>query len=158
MNGNKNKKRKKGFIYILISLLIIAIFWSLIFLFEFLFDYYASNVLYGYYKEERFIQQVGFQGYDEYYKYYYTEKEDTNFFSRYYKVTNENIETIKLFRDDFKEIMVALNKLDKYDFYNIDIEESDYYLLFCEDLENPYTYDLYYYDTETHILYKLHVS
>lgn len=159
-NKNKNnKKRKKGYIYVLISLLILAIFWALVFLYEFLFDYYLSNVIYGYYKEELFIQHGGFQGYDEYYKYYYTEKEDEKFISRYKKVDKESIEIIKLFREDFKETMIALNKLDKYDFNDIDIEENDYYLLFnSSDLDSPSLYNLYYYDTETHILYKLHVS
>lgn len=106
-----------------------------------------------------FIQHGGFQGYDEYYKYYYTEKEDEKFISRYKKVDKESIEIIKLFREDFKETMIALNKLDKYDFNDIDIEENDYYLLFNScNLDSPSLYNLYYYDTETYILYKLHVS
>ena len=151
---DKKKKIKKVFKYILLSLLIISILWFLVFLFEYTYD----NVLYGYYKGEAFIQHPFFQGYDEYYKYYYTEKEDRKFYSRYDKVTKENIETIKLFREHFKDIMIFWNKLDKYDFYNIEIKENDYYLLFSDDLEKPYLYELYYYDTQTHILYLLHTS
>lgn len=152
MNNNKITKRKqriKGFLYILLALLIVSIFW-------FLFDYYLSNVPYGYHKQEIFIDQVGLQGYDEYYKYYYTKKADEKFYSKYNKVTKENIEKIKLFQENFKKVMERWNKLDKYDFCDVEIEENDYYLLFTDDSEKPY--ELYYYDTETHILYVLHTS
>ena len=151
---DKRKKIKKGFKYILLSLFIISIFLFLIFLFEHIYN----NVIYGYYKGEAFIQHPFFQGYDEYYKYYYTEKEDSKFYSRYDKVTKENIEIIKSFQEDFKDIMIFWDKLDKYDFYDIEIKENDYYLLFSDDLEDPYLYELYYYDTQTHILYLLHTS
>lgn len=157
MNDKKvisKKKRKKGYLYILLSLLILAIFWF----FVILIDSICSNVIYGYYKGEAFIQHPFFQGYDEYSKYYYTRKEDNKFFSRYDKVTKENIEIIELFREDFKKVMEVWNKLDKYDFYEVDIEENDYYLLLSDDLENPYIYELYYYDTKTHVLYVLETS
>lgn len=159
MNNKKNNKMKRqGYKYILLSLIILTIFWSLVSLVEFLYDYYFNDVIYGYYKEERFIQQGGLQGYTEYYKYYYTEKDDEKFYSKYEKVGKNSIEVIKLFREDFKESMILWKKLDKYDFYDIDIEENDYYLLLTDDSEKPYLYDLYYYDTETHILYVLHIS
>ena len=113
----RKKKRKKGYLYILLSLLIIAIFWF----FVILIDSICSNVIYGYYKGEAFIQHP-------------------------------------FFREDFKKVMEVWNKLDKYDFYDVDIEENDYYLLLSDDLENPYIYELYYYDTETHVLYVLETS
>ena len=153
-NNNKRKQIKKVLLYILLTLLIVSIFWLIIVLI----DHIYSNIIYGYYKGEAFIQHPFFQGRDEYYKYYYTKKDDGKFYSRYDKVTKENIETIKLFQEDFKETMEDWNKLDKYDFYDIEIEENDYYLLFTDDLDNPYLYELYYYDTETHILYLLHIS
>jgi len=157
MNNKKNNKRKqikKGLLYTLLALLIVSLFWLIIVLI----DHICSNIIYGYYKGEAFIQHPFFQGRDEYYKYYYTEKDDNKFDSRYNKVTKENIKTIKLFQEDFKKAMERWNKLDKYDFYDIEIEENDYYLLFTDNLDNPYLYELYYYDTETHILYLLHIS
>jgi len=154
MKNNKRKQRKKGFLYILLSLIIVSIFWFIIILI----DHIYSNVIYGYYKGESFIQHPFFQGYTEYYKYYYTEKDDEKFCSKYEKVDKEKIEVIKLFREDFKESMILWKKIDKYDFYDIEIEENDYYLLFTDDLEKPFLYELYYYDTETHILYLLHIS
>lgn len=151
MKNNKIKQKIKGFLYILLALFIVSIFW-------FLFDYIDSDIIYGYYKGESFIQHPFFQGYDEYYKYYYTKKDDNKFYSKYNKVTKEKIQTIKLFQEDFKETMNDWNKLDKYDFYDVEIEENDYYLLFTDDLEKPFLYELFYYDTETHILYVLHTS
>lgn len=131
------------------------------------FNYLLSdkNVIKGYFKSEIHGDKYGFQHYLEYYKYYYKQKKDTDFYKLYDKVNKENISEIKLYYNDFKDRMNKQNRLKEYDFNDNIIDENDYFILFDKnnrEFEKKYAkfyyYSLYFYDTNSHILYVLNCS
>ena len=152
---------KKSKIILFVLLIILLIFVILFF------DYILSdrNIINGYFKSETYGDKYGFQHYLEYYKYYYKPEKDTDFYTLYNKVNNENINEIKLYYNDFKERMNNQNRLNDYDFNDNSIDENDYFLLFDKnnrDFGKKYAkffyYTLYFYDTNSHILYVLHCN
>ncbi len=154
-------KKSKIMLFVLSIILIMLVF-TIIFL-----DYLLSdrNVIKGYFKSETYGDKYGFQHYLEYYKYYYEPKKDADFYKLYDKVNKENINEIKLYYNNFKERMDKQNRLQEYDFNENIIDESDYFILFDKNNRNfgknyakYYYYTLYFYDTNSHILYVLYNS
>lgn len=156
-------KKSKIFLMALFTTIIILLIVFGIILLNNLFK--DGNIVKGYYKSEIYGDKYGFQHYTEYYKYYYSEKNDMDFYKLYSKVNDENIDEIKLYYNEFKERMNAQNRLDEYDFNEKDIDENDYFILYDKNNRDYgtkyakfYNYIVYYYDTNLHILYVLHNS
>ena len=136
----------------------------LIILTIFLIDILLSHdrrILKGYYKEDDYSEQHPYRGYVDYYKYYYTENNDTDFQNSklYTKVGSENIEKLKLYFEDFKGWMEASKRLSDYDFDTSIIDENDYFVLSSDtpndnmEPEKLYQYNIAFYDINSHILY-----
>ena len=119
-----------------------------------------SPIWNGYYKLEEYRTENGFQDYTDYCKYFYTEKDDEKFINskQYHVVENNNIENIASYFDNFKKQMENQNRLSEYDF-DISLINSGDYVHIKADKKNDlnyYSYSIYFYDIEAHILYYIH--
>ena len=146
-----------------INVLLVVVIMLLLFVLSLLFfDYLLQdrNIVQGYYKLEICDDEYKFQHYTEYHKYYYHEDKDINFYKLYDKIKSEDIEKIKLYCDNFKEIMEAQNRLSEYDFNESIINESNYFKIIKPSKANKefYDYTVYIYDTSEHLLYYLYVT
>lgn len=147
---------KKSTEVILVVVIILVLFVLSLLFFDYLLQ--DRNIVQGYYKLETYDDEYKFQHYTEYHKYYYNENKDKDFYKLYDKIESEDIEKIKLYCDNFKEIMEAQDMLSEYDFDESLIDESNYFNIIKPSKANKefYDYTVYIYDTSEHLLYYLH--
>ena len=122
----------------------------------------------GKYKNHIFYTQGEFQDYTDYAKYYYNSVDftDNKYFS---KVQQSDIDILNEHLDDFESWIETYRKGDasreivvNYDFDRSLIDFEDYLYIDSEKhtWDDGYTslvsYDIYFFDTQTHILYYFH--
>lgn len=122
-----------------------------------------DNSIEGYYKYECYSYSISLSNNIYYTKYYYRDTYNEKNLQGYDKVNEENIEMIKEFYNNFKNIMIEQEKSDIFDLDENAIDYDDYYIIheYCDpEDENHSCYRhhnlwLQLYDTQTHILYDL---
>ena len=104
----------------------------------------------------------GFGDYVDYGEYYFNEKSIKKFEKnkKYSKVTESNIEYVRSYFSDFSS-RGWLNGTDFKDEYafdeNTQIDVGDYYFIYNEYPESPYTnFDVYYVDMDCNTVYYIH--
>lgn len=144
------------FVIIIVSILLINIFQSS-----------DSRILNGYYKKDDYSESHAYRDYADYYKYYYTIENDSDFKSSsiYSKVRNIDIEELKSYFTKFRELMKASNRLENYDFDESIIDENDYFIINNKvDIGERISrkkfdyYQVFFYDMNSHILYVIQVN
>lgn len=160
---NKKKISSKELVYILSSLLLVAVFWCLISFSSYFSGSDEDNSIDGYYKYEHFNYSISLSNNIYYSKYYYRDTDNEKYLKEYDKVNEENIEMIKEFYNNFKNIMIEQEKTYIFDLNENDIDYDDYYIIheFCDPEDKKYSCYRYHslslklYDTQSHILYFL---
>jgi hypothetical protein len=122
----------------------------------------------GEYKRHEFYTEGAFQDYTDYNKYYFSSAnlENNKYFS---KVTEDDIAAFNEHLDDFESWIDTYRSGDpqreivvNYDFDRSCIDTDDYYYISSEKIDLGYdeeifaNYDIYFYDTESNILYYFH--
>lgn len=168
----KQNHKIKGNLYILFSLLIVTIFWTLVYLLP---DYEENNCTEnesGFEAPIDGFYEIDIHRYNKkkylivYGKYYYVENDDKRFDAEYYKISEENIEMIKFYYDEFRNEMIDQESLDIFDLDEKSIDYNNYYIIHdyyelngvnksCAHYPN---FNLQLYDTDNHILYLLYVG
>ena len=123
-------------------------------------------ILNGYYDKDEYPQENAFQDSTDYYQYYYKDNTDDKFkkSSNYIEVTENEIEKLEGYFNDFSNWMDAGERSDEYDFKNEYITPGDYFQITTKDGKQVgkaeetyyYNYTIFYYDIETHTLYRCH--
>lgn len=113
-------------------------------------------------KEEYFSSSI--QDYTDYAKYIYKDNNEIKNNTNYDTVKKENIENIKEYFNEFKNIMESEERLNEYDFNTNQINEGDYYKIVTK--EGQYIgdtkydkfddYSVYFYDIDKNTLYYIH--
>ena len=108
----------------------------------------------------------GFQDYIDYCKYFYNERSIKEFekHSSFKRVTEQDIENIKNYFENFSNWVVNTEYYNNYDFDISNIKINDYYYIkdkegqpIGESIYKKYeSYDVYYVDMENYILYFIH--
>ena len=122
----------------------------------------------GEYEDHAFYSSGGFQDYTDYAKYYYTSAKVTG--NKYLKKIQEtDFVAINKHLDDFEEVLESLKRDEtssevvvNYDFNREIIDTEDY--IYMESEEHTWgdghtalvRYNVYFFDTQTHILYYFH--
>ncbi len=122
-----------------------------------------EKVLSGYVSSDEYFDS-SFKDYTDYCKYYYNDSSDYDFInSKFYKsVTDEDINELNDFFDNFYAwVQYRENYKESYDFNpKLQVDTNDYFYIEVTDSNDIYgkyhNYDIYYYDTERHILYYFH--
>ncbi len=118
-----------------------------------------SPILKGYYKSEEYWDKNGFQDYTDYCKYFYTAEDDEKFINQeQYKVLeNNHIEEIISYFNNFRKQMENQSRMTEYDFDTNWINSGDYVHIKVDKASDlNYSYSVYFYDIQTHILYYIH--
>lgn len=118
----------------------------------------------GYIDSEEHFEQDGFQDYADYAKYIYSSIEIIENDREYEKVGIDDISSIKLYFENFRDRMEMSDRLDEYDFDERIINEGDYIRIKTKEGEkignSKYqkydNYTVYYFDIETLTLYYIH--
>ena len=118
----------------------------------------------GYIGKKEYYDKVGFQDYIDYAKYIYSEPDVIIFDDDYKKISQEDIESIKGYFEDFKSRMESSNRLNEYDFKENVINEGDYIRIKTKEGQkigdSEYTkydnYSIYYFDIDSLTLYYIH--
>lgn len=152
-------------ILIIIGIIVSVLVLSIGVLYVFIINYEEKGVLRGY-KEKNEYYGEGFQDYVDYCKYLYHKDFDDKFCNNklYNKVTQEDIDNIKGYFENFKGWMKTKNRMQEYDFKQESISVGDYFYINSKEGEpiGEGTYDKYdsysvcLYDIETHTLYYIH--
>ena len=122
----------------------------------------------GEYKKREYFTSGGFQDYTDYAKYYYTTVNITE--NIYFeKIEEDDFETINIHLDDFEMWIEAHKESDpskevvvNYDFNRDIIDVNDYIYIDSEEhtWNDGHTslvnYNIYFFDTQTNILYYFH--
>lgn len=125
----------------------------------------TDNSIDGYYKYESYSYSISLSNNIYYTKYYYRDTYNEKYLEGYDKVNEENIEMIKDFYNNFKNIMIEQEKSDIFDLDEIAIDYDDYYIIheYCDPEGEKYScyrsHDLWLhlYDAQSHILYDLQI-
>ena len=91
---------------------------------------------------------------------------DEKYFKDYHNVNEDNIETIKSFYNDFKNVMIEQERSYILDLDETDIDYDDYYIIYdnCDsnnEMDSCTEYrefSLRLYDAQTNILYTLEID
>ena len=118
----------------------------------------------GYIAKEEHFDPDGFQDYTDYCKYRYDSAEAFRRDARYHEITQDEIENVIGYFEDFEEWMRMENRLDEYDFDLSYISAGDFLLLdtkegseeFFGDYAKYVDYTVYLFDTDTLTLYYIH--
>ena len=118
----------------------------------------------GYIEKFEFYDKEGFQDYTDYAKYIYSDNKHFINNSEYKKVSDDDIENIKGYFENFKGWMKAAERLDEYDFDDKIINEGDYVKIKTKEGQpignSKYkkydNYHVYFFDSETNTLYYIH--
>ena len=125
----------------------------------------SSNIPDGYTKKEEHWDTWGFQDATDYCKYFYENAEPFENDPDFSRVTSGDIENLSEYFDDFQQWVAASGWLEEvYDFNTDCITNGDYFLIktlegkpigdsYYEKFDN---YSVYFFDTETCILYYIH--
>ncbi len=124
-----------------------------------------NNIIKGFYKAEEYFDPFATQDSVDYCKYYYNSEYDVIFSNKYSKISEENIQGIKEYFSKFKEWMDACDRLKEYDFDENIIDNNDFCLLYDKSNYNNNVeykkfeyFTIYFYDTNSHILYYIHAN
>lgn len=120
----------------------------------------------GYTDKKEYFDKSGFQDYTDYAKYTYPEKDIITKDNDYKIISQDDIENIKGYFENFKNVMESSNRLDEYDFNDGVINEGDYIRIKTKEGEkigdSKYTkydnYSIYYFDIESLTLYYIHTN
>lgn len=158
---------KKTNIYIILIIIITLVFIIMTLFGVRLLNYLLGdkNIIKGYYKAEEYFDPFATQDSVDYCKYHYTNEYDSIFSNKYKKISKEDIEEIKEYFKNFREWMIACDRLDEYDFTEDIIDSNDFYLLYDKsnyknsiDYKKFEHYTIHFYDTNSHILYYIHAN
>ncbi len=112
----------------------------------------------GFVRKEEHFDPDGFQDYVDYCKYWYPNAESLQKDGRWHPVSEEEIEEIRGYFENFRGWMELAGRLDEYDFDPSCIGAGDYVRI--ETGSNHWSqyddYTLYFFDAETGILYYIH--
>lgn len=117
----------------------------------------------GYTTKTEYYDKEGIQDHTDYAKYVYDKvivENDDN----YTKVNENDIENIKSYFNDFKDVMESLERLNEYDFDINSITENDYVRIITKEGtpigDSTYgkfdNYSVFLFDNETLTLYYIH--
>ena len=115
----------------------------------------------GYHDSEEFFDPDGFQDYTDYCKYYYRDASRFENNSEYHKIDKSEIDEVKGYFTNFREWMATEKRLSDYDFDIRCITVGDYVRIVNDETNESYEYadyDVYFFDTETCILYYIHAN
>ncbi|MDO5291587.1 MAG: hypothetical protein Q4F05_02430 [bacterium] len=120
-----------------------------------------QHVLRGYSSCEEYFDPHGMQDYTDYCKYYYNSNKDENFAKKYREVSEQDIDRLCEYFENFEQWMKTAERSFEYDFNTYQINVGDYYYIETKEGQQPGygTYDhysIYFYDIETHTLYYAH--
>ncbi len=149
----------------MLILIIVIIIASLLFTVPVSDEFYTDAVInsVGVAVSEDYHQYGWWQDYTIYAKYTFEKPEyENNVYLE--KMTNADIKEFNLFLENFEEwVSIAkgdtggLDLVKNYDFEKSIISTEDYFYIDSnDDLDKFVSYDLYFYDTETEILYYFH--
>ena len=118
----------------------------------------------GYIEKHEFYDKEGFQDYTDYAKYIYSNNSSFINNDEYQKVSDNDIDNIKGYFDNFKGWMEKAGRLDEYDFNESIINEGDYVKIKTKEGQpignSKYkkydNYHVYFFDSETNTLYYIH--
>ena len=151
---NKKSKTLRIVIIVILSFLVFIILMDR-------FLEYDNRILKGYYKSEKYLDPFQFRGYINFYKYYYTSENDSCFqnYNLYEQVKPEDIEELKSFFNNFKKWMEVEERSSEYDFDISSIDENDFFIICTKEISGYKKFDyynVYFYDTDSHILYEIY--
>ena len=112
----------------------------------------------GYLQKEEHFDPDGFQDYTDYCKYWYPDAGAFEKDGRWHAVSEEEIEEIRGYFENFRGWMEVEKRLDEYDFDPDCIGAGDYVRIEIGSTHwSPYDdYTLYFFDAESDILYYIH--
>ncbi|MBR5345699.1 MAG: hypothetical protein IK127_07720 [Clostridia bacterium] len=124
----------------------------------------AKPIPAGFVSKEEHFDPHGFQDYTDYCKYQYTSTEPFRKDTRYHFITDDEIENVSGYFEDFYRWMKTENRLDEYDFNQTCISAGDYVLIKTKEgepigdsyYEKYDNYTLYFFDTESLTLFYIH--
>ena len=114
----------------------------------------------GYVRKEEHFDPDGFQDYVDYCKYWYPDGEAFAQDGRWHAVSEEEIEEIRGYFENFRAWMESDRRLDEYDFDPACIGAGDYVRIEIGSTHwSQYDdYTLYFFDGETGVLYYIHAN
>ena len=123
-------------------------------------------VLRGYTDSEEYYDKNGFQDYTDFCIYRYDSAEKFIYSRLYNKVSENDVENIRSYFDNFKGWMEAENRLDEYSFDSASVSAGDYYHIETKEGEpigqGKYSkfdnYSIYFFDVESKTLYYIHTN
>ena len=107
----------------------------------------------GYLQKEEHFDPDGFQDYTDYCKYWYPDATPFEQDERWHEVSEEEIEEIRGYFENFRSWMETQGRLDEYDFDPACIGTGDYVRFDKRSMAN---YTVFFFDTESGILYYIH--
>ncbi len=121
------------------------------------------NIPNGYTGKEEHFDKDGFQDYSDYCKYFYKDATAFENNPNYHKVTAPDIAVIKGYFDDFKQFMGG-DRAGEYDFDTKCITIGDFVLINTKEgvtegnivYQKYDNYNVYYFDTDSNVLYYIH--
>jgi hypothetical protein len=128
------------------------------------YNFPPEYVLKGFTGKDEHFQEDGCQDYTDYCKYYYDSPGLFENSALYRQVTEDDIEDIKSYFENFREWMVGAERLDEYDFDPVCINAGDYVKTVTKEgqpvggyvYEKFDNYTVYFFDTDTCTLYYIH--
>lgn len=160
-------KKQKGFIQIVVltlATITFAIVFPIYIIVSTIFGFAEPCRLKGYYKCDNYSEGSFDDEHTDFYKYYYKEDNDSKFAnSKYYKkIDEDDIDLLEPYLVNFEHVLKNSNRLEGYDLNETMIDTTDYYTMWRDDEQNfdfeNGDYVIYYYDTNTHVLYNLDVK
>ena len=114
----------------------------------------------GYVRKEEYFDPDGFQDYVDYCKYWYPDGEAFEKDPHWHPVSEEEIEGIRGYFENFRAWMESDRRLDEYDFDPACIGAGDYVRIEIGSTHwSQYDdYTLYFFDGETGVLYYIHAN
>ena len=114
----------------------------------------------GFVQKEEHFDPDGFQDYTDYCKYWYPDAGAFEKDGRWHAVSEEEIEEIRGYFENFRGWMEVEKRLDEYDFDPDCIGAGDYVRIEIGSTHwSPYDdYTLYFFDAESGILYYIHTK
>lgn len=153
---------KKNFAMIIFVAILVLI--SIIYIITNLSNADIVGIPKGYVEKEEYYDKDSFQDYTDYAKYKYLSENIIINDDEYIKITEEDINNIKGYFENFYNWMESHNRLNEYDFDTKIINEGDYIKIKTKEGEviGDSTYDkydnysIYFFDMDTLTLYYIH--
>ena len=114
----------------------------------------------GYLQKEEHFDPKGFQDYTDYCKYWYADTAPFEADERWHPVSEEEIEEIRGYFENFRGWMETEKRLDEYDFDPDCIGAGDYVRFWIKSSHwSKYDdYTIYFFDSQSHVLYYIHTN